>query len=111
MIGVVGALLFFGSGITIFYQIALAALFAFDFQVIISILFGFLPILLGVFTIRIVLTENWQKTRSKQIRLLLLGIIAPFLWAGLLIGPALVLISAILTFVISYRDTEATQLT
>ena len=111
LIGVVGALLFFGSGITIFYQIALAALFAFDFQVIISILFGFLPILLGVFTIRIVLTENWQKTRSKQIRLLLLGIIAPFLWAGLLIGPALVLISAILTFVISFRDTEATQLT
>lgn len=103
-IGAVGALLFFGSGITIFYQIVLAALFAVDLQVIISILFGILPILLGVFTIRIVLTENWQRTRSKQIRLLLLGIIAPFLWAGLLIGPVFVMSSAILAFVISSRE-------
>lgn len=109
-IGAVGALLFFGSGITIFYQIALAALFAIDLQVIISILFGILPILLGVFTIRIVLTENWQKTRSKQIRLLLLGIIAPFLWAGLLIGPVLVILSAILAFVISSRATHSVLL-
>jgi hypothetical protein len=103
-IGAVGALLFFGSGVTIFYQITLAALFAVDLQVIISILFGILPILLGVFTIRIVLTENWQKSRSKQIRLLLLGIAAPFLWAGLLIGPALVIVSATIAFVIRSRE-------
>ncbi|MHA2178948.1 MAG: hypothetical protein ACXAAK_11420 [Candidatus Thorarchaeota archaeon] len=103
-IGAVGALLFFGSGVTIFYQIVLAALFAVDLQIIISILFGMLPILLGVFTIRLVLTENWQKTRSKQIRLLLLGIIAPFLWAGLLVGPALVILSALITIIVSSRE-------
>ena len=99
-IGVIGALLFFGSGATIFYQITIAALFAIDFQIIVSILFGILPLLLGYFAIRIVLTENWHNDRSKQIRLLLIGIIAPFLWAGLLIGPTLIAISAITPMIV-----------
>ena len=95
-IGMIGALLFVGSGVTILYQILLSALFAVDLQIIISILFGMFPILLGVITLRIMLTENWQNQRSKRIRLLILGIIAPFLWAGLLIGPILVILSALL---------------
>jgi hypothetical protein len=105
-IGVVGALLFFGSGITVFYQIVHSALFAIDLQIIISILFGMLPILLGVFTLRLVLTENWQNNKSKQIRLLVLGIIAPFVWAGLLIGPTLVILSASIAIFAGSRVTR-----
>ncbi|MHA2351925.1 MAG: hypothetical protein ACXABX_02260 [Candidatus Thorarchaeota archaeon] len=107
-IAAIGALLFFSSGITIFYQTALAALFAVDLQIIVSIIFGILPILLGVLTLRLVLTENWQINRSKQSRLLAMGLIAPFLWAGLLIGPALVILSSTLTIIASYRETVAT---
>ncbi|MHA2395963.1 MAG: hypothetical protein ACXAC0_04605, partial [Candidatus Thorarchaeota archaeon] len=107
-IAAIGALLFFGSGITIFYQTTLAALFAVDLQIIVSIIFGILPILLGVLTLRLVLTENWQINRSKQIRLFAMGLIAPFLWAGLLIGPALVILSSTLTIIASYRETVAT---
>ena len=104
-IGVIGALLFVGSGVTIFYQIILSALFTVDLQIIISIIFGILPILLGVFTLRIVLSEKWQNNRSKQMRLLVLGIIAPFLWAGLLIGPILVILSALLAIIEGARKT------
>lgn len=103
-VGALGALLFFGSGVTIFYQIVLSALFAVNFQIIISAVFGMLPILLGVFTIRLVLTENWQSMRSKQIRLLILGIVSPFLWAGLLIGPSLVILSAIFAIIKTRSD-------
>ena len=110
-IGTLGALLFIGSGFTIFYQIVLAALFAVDLQIIVSIIFGMLPIMLGFFTLRIVLTENWQENRSKQVRLLVLGIIAPFLWAGLLIGPALVILSAFIAIIVSSRENGPKLLT
>jgi hypothetical protein len=109
-IGALGALLFFGSGITIFYQIILAALFTISAQIIVSILFGVLPIILGALAVRVVLTENWQETRSKQIRLLLLGIIAPFLWAGLLIGPILVILSAVLAIAVNRENLEVTRI-
>lgn len=99
-----GALLFIGSGVTIFYQIILAALFTINLQIIISTLFGILPILLGVFTIRLVLAENWRSIRSKQLRLLLIGMISPFLWAGLLVGPTLVLLSALFAIIKTRND-------
>ncbi len=107
-LGALGALLFFGSGVTIFYQIVLASLFAINLQIIVSALFGILPILLGVFTIRVVLTENWQSMRSKQIRLLILGLVSPFLWAGLLIGPSLIILSAVFAIIKTRSDTGTT---
>ncbi|MFW9963535.1 MAG: hypothetical protein ACFFCX_08230 [Candidatus Sifarchaeia archaeon] len=94
-LGALGALLFFGSGITIFYQMTIASLTAINAQIIITAIFGIIPILLGFSTMRIVLTSDWKKQRGKRLRLLLLGLIGPFLWAGLLIGPALVILSAI----------------
>lgn len=100
-IGAIGALLFLGSGVTIFYQIVLAASFAISAQIVVSLLFAMFPTILGILAIRVVLTENWQETRSNQIRLLLLGIIAPFLWAGLLIGPTLVILSAVLAIAVN----------
>ena len=102
-IGALGALLFFGSGVTIFYQIVLAASFAVDIQILVSVMFGILPILIGYFTIQTVLNENWQRMKPMQLRLLLLGLIAPFLWAGLLIGPTLVIMSAISTLYMNRR--------
>jgi hypothetical protein len=104
--GSIGGLLFLGSGVTIFYQIVLAALFAINAQIIVSVIFALLPTILGILTLRVVLSENWQKTRSDQIRLLLLGIIAPFLWAGLLIGPGLVILTAAISLVASFREVK-----
>jgi hypothetical protein len=105
--GALGALLFFGSGVTIFYQIVLAALFTISSQILVSIMFGILPLFLGFFTIRTVLSENWQNKRSKQLQLLLLGVIAPFLWAGLFVGPALVIASSLIAIVRTPRDSDA----
>ncbi|KXH73525.1 MAG: hypothetical protein AM326_10620 [Candidatus Thorarchaeota archaeon SMTZ-45] len=98
-LGVLGGLLFFGSGITIFYQMIVASLTAINAQLIITAIFGIIPILLGFYTLRIVLTDGWKKQRGKRIRLLILGIVAPFLWSGLLIGPALVILSGIVASV------------
>lgn len=106
-IGVVGALLFIGSGVTIFYQMIIAALASVSLQLIITFIFGLLPILLGYYTIRIVTAETWHNQKDRRIRLLVLGLIAPFLWAGLLIGPALVILSSLLSSGIVFRKTSA----
>jgi len=103
-IGAIGALFFIGSGVTIFYQMIIAALASVDLQVIITFIFGLLPILLGYYTFRISTTENWQDQKDKRLRLLVLGLIAPFLWAGLLIGPALVVLSSILPSIGKSRE-------
>jgi len=105
-IGAIGALLFIGSGVTIFYEMIIAALYSVDLQVIITFIFGLLPILLGYYTLRISTTENWQDQKAKRIRLLVLGLIAPFLWAGLIIGPVLVILSSLLSTVKVYRKTS-----
>ncbi|MFW9794991.1 MAG: hypothetical protein ACFFEE_11840, partial [Candidatus Thorarchaeota archaeon] len=104
-IGALGATLFLGSGVTIFYQIVIAALFSINVQIVISVIFGILPILVGYSTIRIILTEDWQNLRSKQIRLIILGIVSLFLWAGLLIGPTLVILSSVFAFIKTRRVT------
>ena len=94
-IGAIGAIMFIGSGVTIFYQMTISALFAISPQIIISIIFGLIPLLLGFFTLQIVLTDDWHRLRSRRVRLLLYGLIAPFLWAGLFVGPVLVIVSTL----------------
>ncbi|MFW9957418.1 MAG: hypothetical protein ACFFCT_05045 [Candidatus Odinarchaeota archaeon] len=96
-IGAIGALLFIGSGVTIFYEMVIAALASVDMQLIITFVFGLLPILLGYYVLRILINENWYDQKAKRIRLLVLGLIGPFLWAGLLIGPLLVIICSLLS--------------
>ncbi len=95
-LGALSAVLFFGSGITIFYQMVIASLTAINAQMVITAIFGMIPLLLGFFTLRIVLTNGWKSQRNNRLRLLVIGVISPFLWAGLLLGPVLVIIAAAL---------------
>ena len=91
-IGTIGGLLFLGSSFSFFSQMTLALLAApYNWIVIVSILFALAPLILGVATVRIVHTEGWENKRSKNLTLIIIGLIAPFVWAGLYIGPVLVI--------------------
>jgi hypothetical protein len=91
-----GGLLFLGSSFSFFSQMMLALLAApYNWTVIVSILFIAAPLILGVAVLRIVHKEGWESQRSKKIALIVLGIIAPFVWAGLYLGPILVIVAGL----------------
>lgn len=96
-IGILGGLLFISSGVFIFYQmgIALSQVTA-DFQVVVTIIFGLIPILLGISTMRILLSDGWASENSRLLKLLLIGLIAPFAWAGYLVGSTLVILVSVI---------------
>ncbi|MGD9396529.1 MAG: hypothetical protein PVJ05_08890 [Candidatus Thorarchaeota archaeon] len=96
LVGTMGGLLFLGSSFSFFSQMMLALLAApYNWTVIVSILFIAAPLILGVAVLRIVHKEGWESQRSKKIALIVLGIIAPFVWAGLYLGPILVIVAGL----------------
>ena len=47
----------------------------------------------------IVHKENWGQSRIKLLSLVIIGLIAPFVWAGLFIGPILIIVTGIVPLV------------
>ncbi len=96
MIGTIGGLLILGSSLSFFTQMILGLLQApYNWTVIVSLLFATIPLILGLVVIQTVHEEGWENQRSKKIVLTVLGIIAPFVWAGLYIGPILVILAGL----------------
>jgi chromate transport protein ChrA len=64
---------------------------SYNWTAIVSILFTILPLILGLAVLRIVRAENWESMQSRRISLVVIGIIAPFAWTGLYLGPIMVI--------------------
>ncbi len=95
--GVFAGLLFFGSGASVLFQLALKLTqTAASFEVVVTIVFALLPIILGAVALRLCLGAEEKVDLRKRIYLAIVGIVALFAWAGLLIGPALALIASFL---------------
>lgn len=96
-LGISAGLLFITSGVFIFYQMGIALLqVPANVQIGITIAFGLLPVLLGLFTIRSCLSAEWTRNPRQLLLLIILGILALFFWAGWILGPSLLLITAII---------------
>jgi hypothetical protein len=96
-IGILGGLLFISSGVFIFYQMGIALLqVAVNSQVIVTIIFGLIPILLGIATLRILLANGWMQDKSRMLKLLMIGLMAPFAWAGYLVGSLFVILISLI---------------
>ncbi len=90
---VLAGLLYIGSGFMILSQTVLALSTATsDLAVVLTVIFIVAPILLGVAIFRLVGREVTQRVRVLMAILGVLGFVA---WAGLLIGPVLVLIASL----------------
>ncbi|MFX1265882.1 MAG: hypothetical protein ACFFH0_10920, partial [Promethearchaeota archaeon] len=48
-------------------------------------------------TLRIAFRKDWELESSAPMKLLVIGVVAPFAWAGLLVGPILVIIPSLAT--------------
>ncbi|MHA1904743.1 MAG: hypothetical protein ACW968_13585 [Candidatus Thorarchaeota archaeon] len=101
-LGLFAGLLFFGSassfGFQIIYSLIQSATSA---QVLISGIFALIPALLGLMTIRIVMNKEGFHLKSNQLKLIGVGIISLFGWAGLLLGPVLAMAAGGIKYVIN----------
>ena len=100
LLGILGGLMFLGSSFSFFSQMLYALTQApANWTIIASLIFASLPLILSIVTLRIVQQEGWEQKRGKLLSLIILSLIAPFVWAGLYIGPVLVILSGLLPLV------------
>lgn len=95
--GILAGLLFFGSGVMFLFEMVLALIrVSPGTDIVITIVLGILPIILGFAVIRIILRNREKIDIRKRVYLAILGILALFVWAGLLIGPILAMLASVI---------------
>jgi hypothetical protein len=96
-LGISAGLLFIASGVFIFYQMGIALLqVPLNPQIGITIVFGVLPIILGIIAIRSCVSPDWTHKPRRLLLLNILGVVALFVWAGWIFAPILLIITAII---------------
>jgi len=96
-LGVLAGLLFVGTAMIVLMQMFLA-LFQTGLvsEAVVTIIFIVIPLVLGLATLRLSLRIVGEIRIRTRIYFAILGLVALFLWAGLLIGPVLAIIAALL---------------
>jgi hypothetical protein len=96
-VGAVAGLFFLGSSAVMLYQMFYVLLqVPANSQVMITLIFMLIPLILGLAIIRVgLLAARRPRLRVRAI-MIILAIIALFLWAGYYVGPALAIIAALL---------------
>ncbi len=97
LVGSIAGFLNIGSGLMTLTQLVLAVSGAvYDASIIITIVFTIVPILLGFLILRQVASPKKPITTGSRVVLIILGVIGFVFWAGLLVGPVLTLLAAVL---------------
>jgi hypothetical protein len=104
LVGAIAGLFFLGSSVIMLYQMiyALNQVPA-NSQIIITLLFTLVPLIMGIAIIRIGLMGSRKPSRGIRATMFIIGILALFVWAGYFVGPALAIIAAILPVSIASR--------
>ena len=96
-VGAIAGLILVGSGANTLLQMLIANSNAFGgIQILITLMFVALPIVLGAIALRFSLGNPEKIGILKRIAFLVIGIVALFLLAGLFIGPALAMATSIM---------------
>jgi len=95
-VGVFAGLLYLGSGFMTLTQMILALITAApDLGVILTVFFILLPILLALAIFRFTISRK-QITNRTRIFVAIIGVLGLFVWAGLIVGPLLAIITSLL---------------
>jgi hypothetical protein len=93
--GVLAGLLFVGTSISTLFQMIISVIgTSVGAEVVVTLVFALIPMILGLATLRLSSREEDKASMRKRIYLVVLGVIALFMWAGLLVGPALAIIAS-----------------
>ena len=92
-----GGLAFIGyAGIDVYQMLLALSKTGWDPGAIVSILFAILPLVLGAIGLRYALRQKARITIYHRFGLVIIGVVGLMLWTGLYIGPALMILVAIL---------------
>jgi hypothetical protein len=98
-IAAAAGLLFLGTGATVITQLLYAVSRASpDSFVIVTILLGFIPTVLGLMTLRLAFRHSGRWTIQSRAWLVIIAILGIAAWSGYVIGPILAIIAGIIPF-------------
>jgi hypothetical protein len=96
--GMLAGLLFLGTGFMVLFQMLLALSHTeMVSEVVITSILALLSILLGIAVTRIIMKNRKKVDTRKRIYLVILGIIALFVWSGFLVGPVLAVMASLMS--------------
>ena len=94
-LGAIAGLTFIGTAATTLFQmIASATHVAIGADVLVTIIFTIFPLAIGLVTLRFSVKGSDKVNVKKRAYLVVLGVAALFIWAGLLIGPVLAIVAS-----------------
>lgn len=95
--GVLAGLLFIGTGVANLFRMILSLIgTSAGAEVGITLVFALIPFILGAATLRLVLRKEERVSVKKRVYFVILGVVALFMWTGLLIGPVLAIIAGLM---------------
>jgi hypothetical protein len=96
-LGVLAGLLYIGSGLTTITQMSIALIGAASTSSsVLTLVFSTLPALLGFLILRKIVNYDISWKKRDRLIFVVLGILGYFLWAGILLGPSLIILVSIL---------------
>jgi hypothetical protein len=96
-LGAITGLTFIGTAATTIGElISCATKVSVGVEAVITLIFALVPLALGLFALRLSIKNSQKATLRKRIYFVILGVAALFMWAGLIIGPILAIITAVM---------------
>jgi hypothetical protein len=96
-LGCLAAFLYIGSGGITLTQMGIAlSLAPMTAAVVVTLIFALLPLIAGILLLRLALRIHVPVAAKERVAIAVLGIIGFFIWAGLVVGPILALLTSIL---------------
>jgi len=93
---VIGGFSFIGSGILVLAQMGIAGLATGPVpSMLLTLVFAVIPLVLGVLLVRVAVHAGTAPTLAGRGMVIILGILGFIFWAGLIVGPALVIAGAV----------------
>ncbi len=97
LLGTLAGLIFLGTGASNLAQMILAiSRTSLGSEAVITLIFVFVPIILGVVTLRVALRRRERVGAAPRVAMFVLGVVALLVWTGLYVGPALALVASIM---------------
>ena len=95
--GTLAGLLFVGTGAMILFQMSLTLTQTpVAPEIGITLVLALIPVLVGIGVLRLILRSGGEVNIRKRVYLAILGLIALFAWAGLIVGPVLAMVASVL---------------
>lgn len=96
-LGAIAGLTFIGTAATTLYQmLAAVTRVAVGAEVLITLIFAIVPLAIGLVTLRLSVKDSDKESVKKRIYYVILGVVALFMWAGLIIGPILAILASVM---------------